>query len=363
MGYEIDFLPVGNGSSGGDAIALRYGNLYGAPTEQTVIVIDGGYASSGEALVKHIGTYYDTDKIDIVISTHPDDDHINGLEVVLREMQVGELWMHLPWKHSASLAQAKSSRFKTSVIKEKLTASLQSATDLEEIAKSRGVPIVEPFAGTQTADGVIQVFGPTLTYYEELLAEIMTPGSAATKSASMETLLRKLLAGGTVSESLTEETLSEDSETSTSNNTSAICLLSWDGRKSLFTGDAGIPALNQALDRVEETEGFASGDLQFVQVPHHGSQRNVSPSLLNRLLGPKGEARRIGTAFASVPPENPEGKHPSKKVTNAFLRRGYPVHLTQGNTKRHHHDAPNRPGYSTSTPEPLHEHFEDTEGS
>lgn len=363
MGYEIDFLPVGDKSSGGDAITLRYGNLYGTREEQTVVVIDGGYASSGAALVEHIGKCYDTDKVDIVISTHPDDDHINGLEVVLQEMEVGELWMHLPWKRSASLAQAKSIRFKTSVIKEKLTASLQSATDLEEIAKAQRIPIIEPFAGTRSADGVIQIFGPTLTYYEELLAEIMTPGSAQTKVASMDALLRKILAGNMVSESLTEETLSEDSETSTSNNTSAICLLSWEGRKSLFTGDAGILALNQALDLLEETEGFTAGDLSFVQVPHHGSQRNVSPSLLNRLLGPKGETRVIGTAFASVPPENPKGKHPSKKATNAFRRRGYPVHLTQGTNKLHHYDAPERPGYATSTPEPLHEHFEDTESS
>ncbi|MFI1955905.1 hypothetical protein ACH437_29400 [Streptomyces xinghaiensis] len=38
MGYEIDFLPVGEESKGGDAIALRYGNLYGSRRELTVIV-------------------------------------------------------------------------------------------------------------------------------------------------------------------------------------------------------------------------------------------------------------------------------------------------------------------------------------
>ena len=44
------------------AIALRYGNLYGPREEQTVIVIDGGFADSGEALVKHVRDYYGTDR-------------------------------------------------------------------------------------------------------------------------------------------------------------------------------------------------------------------------------------------------------------------------------------------------------------
>jgi hypothetical protein len=60
MGYEIDFLPVGEESKGGDAIALRYGNLYGSRDEQTVIIVDGGYTDDGEALVKHIVDYYGT---------------------------------------------------------------------------------------------------------------------------------------------------------------------------------------------------------------------------------------------------------------------------------------------------------------
>jgi hypothetical protein len=59
MAYEIDFLPVGDGSKSGDAIALRYGNL-GDPSQQMVIVIDGGYTDDGETLVDLIRTRYNT---------------------------------------------------------------------------------------------------------------------------------------------------------------------------------------------------------------------------------------------------------------------------------------------------------------
>jgi len=134
-----------------------------------------------------------------------------------------------------------------------------------------------------------------------------------------------------------------------------------DSQKSLFTGDAGIPALEQALD-ILEAEGFEAGTLNFVQVPHHGSRRNVGPSVLNRLLGLKGQSARHSTALASVPPKNPEHKHPSKKVTNAFHRRGYNVHLTQGGKKWHYHDAPSRDGWGTSTPVNFHNQVEEDGG-
>ncbi|MFJ9180876.1 ComEC/Rec2 family competence protein [Streptomyces sp. NPDC102360] len=358
MGYEIDFLPVGEESSGGDAIALRYGNLYGPRDEQTVIVIDGGYLDDGEALVEHIWKHYGTGIVDLVVSTHPDRDHISGLRVVLERMTVKKLLMHLPWSHSAGMARAKTLlSYSARSLRAELRDSLQGASDLEEVAQAQGVPIEEPFRDWTSDDGVLRVLGPTEDYYRELLAEIVEPDPAQEAKKSWEASIRRLLAS-IVSEALWTETLGESGETSAKNNTSAICLLEVDGRKLLFTGDAGIPALDHALVALE-ADGFQPGDLRFVQVPHHGSRRNVSPSILDRLLGAKGKSGKVGTAFASVPKKNPEHKHPAKKTTNAFLRRGYPVHLTQGAKKWHHHDAPGRSGYSTSIPEPLHTEVED----
>src|SRR5260370_37962737 len=135
MGYEIDFLPVGDGSKSGDAIALRYGNLHsGDPNQQMVIVIDGGYTDDGEALVDLIKTHYGTDYVDVVVSTHPDQDHGTGLEVVLEQLRVGQLWMHQPWKQSQTLSAARSLRVQSSQMSEKTMTSLQEASDLELIA-------------------------------------------------------------------------------------------------------------------------------------------------------------------------------------------------------------------------------------
>lgn len=96
MGYEIDFLPVGNGDSSGDAIAVRWGT----PGNYQVLIYDGGTRETGAALVQHVLTHYGTARVDHVVSSHPDGDHASGLAVVLQNLHVQRLWMQRPWEHS-----------------------------------------------------------------------------------------------------------------------------------------------------------------------------------------------------------------------------------------------------------------------
>jgi hypothetical protein len=49
-GLEVEFLPVGEKSRAGDAIAIRYGE----PHSFQLIVVDGGTAASGETLMEHL---------------------------------------------------------------------------------------------------------------------------------------------------------------------------------------------------------------------------------------------------------------------------------------------------------------------
>jgi beta-lactamase superfamily II metal-dependent hydrolase len=359
MGYEIDFLPVGDGSKSGDAIALRYGNLHSDdPNQQMVIVIDGGYTDDGEALVDLIKTHYGTDYVDVVVSTHPDQDHVTGLEVVLEQLRVGQLWMHQPWKHSQTLSAARSLRFQSSQMSEKTIKSLQEASDLELIAVRRGVPIIEPFTGTSTSDNCFFVVGPDRPYYDELITQL--PSTTVQETALSRVLAKAAeLAQKLVPETLYLETLTDAGETSAQNNTSVISVLSVDGRLSIFTGDAGIPALERAMDTLEDA-GYMPGMAKFAQIPHHGSRRNVGPTILDRMLGAKGTTDIRGSAFVSAAKDGAP-KHPAKKVTNAFRRRGYRPHATVGNAKRHHHEAPDRTGYSPCEPLPLYSMVEESD--
>ena len=244
--------------------------------------------------------------------------------------------------------------------------SLQAASELEAIAQRKGVQIIEPFAGVQlkTTAGVFRILGPSQEYYEELLTEEQAPAATVTASSYIQDLLRKAAAGVVklLEESLHIETLRDDGETTPTNDSSVISLLTVDDRQLLLTGDAGIPALEQAM-AVVEAEGFQPGGFRFVQVPHHGSRRNVGPSILDRMLGPKGQTTQHSRAYVSVPKKNPEHKFPAKKVTNAFHRRGYSVSVTQGQSIRHKHDAPAREGWTALTPLPFYEKVEEDSGT
>jgi beta-lactamase superfamily II metal-dependent hydrolase len=156
------------------------------------------------------------------------------------------------------------------------------------------------------------------------------------------------------------ETLADPEEDATSaeNNSSVVLLIDIDGERFLFTADAGVPALTEAANRAEAL-GVDLKAVKYVQVPHHGSRRNVGPTILNRVLGPiVGEGGSRKYAFVSAAKES--DKHPAKKVTNAFKRRGAKVYATQGRSVwQHSSGAPERDGWTAITDLPLYTEVED----
>ena len=77
----------------------------------------------------------------------------------------------------------------------------------------------------------------------------------------------------------------------------------------------------------------------------------MTPATLNRWLGKplSFEGLTRGVAYCSAAKDDDE--HPRKKVLNAFLRRGYPVHVTNGQTKGNRQNMPNRLNWQNTTPE------------
>ena len=356
MGYEIDILAVGEKSSGGDAIALRYGNLSGGRSEQFVAVIDGGTLDSGKRLVELVRQRYCTETVDLVVSTHPDTDHISGLREVINELEVRELWMHTPWNSDSELRAAirgSSSRFRLS---EKVQVSFVQAEELEDLALEKGVPVFEPFQGLSDATGALTVLGPTNIFYSELIRDVEINSLYHAGKRLLAELKERVK--GFVAETFHVETLSDSGETSARNNSSAILLFRHDDGMILFTADAGVPALNLALDCCELLE-IDLAMIKTMQVPHHGSRRNVGPTLLNRLVGPRLDSdASIKIAFLSAPKEG-DPKRPSRRVMNAFYRRGARVVSTQGKDLYLCRDAPSRSDYVAAQPMSFYYEVED----
>lgn len=354
MGYELDFLPVGENSKAGDAITFRFWNPEETEENQIVCLVDGGYAVNGEKIQNHIKKFYKTNKIDLVISTHPDADHAGGLKYILENMEVGKLWLHRPWHRTQGIADLfKDGRVTDNSVKEKLKAGLDSVHELEQIALEKKIEIKDPFAGLNEFNSAVYVLSPSEEYYDELLLNFRsTPEPASESKGLFKSLVENFKK---IIESWDLDNLSDDGETSAENNSSVVLLLKFDNKYFLLTADAGIPALNQAADKLE-TLGLSYSDISYIQVPHHGSRRNVGPLILNRLVGPiVGEGSVIKRGCVSISKEdNP--KHPSKAVLNAFKRRGVGICNTKGgNICKHSDDIPIRENYSTA---PTYDFFE-----
>jgi beta-lactamase superfamily II metal-dependent hydrolase len=156
-----------------------------------------------------------------------------------------------------------------------------------------------------------------------------------------------------------KELLRDGGVTSASNESSVVLYGALgDDRRVLLTGDAGINALSWAA-QYAISSGLPLQQFSFVQIPHHGSRRNVGPTVLNQLLGPiqpESSATRF-SAFVSAPAD--DATHPRKIVLNAFQRRGGKVIPTQGVDKIHYGGFPKREGYTDVDSCPFYTQVED----
>ena len=362
MAYEIDFLAVGEGKRSGDAIALRYRD----GDSERIHVIDGGDQAAGERMVGHIRKYYRNPRyIDAVICTHGDDDHSSGLREVINEFEVGSIWMNRPWLYASSIIEDfKDNRMRVASLARRLHEEYPILAEIEALAEERRIPIHEAFQGARV--GAFTILAPSKERYIQLIPEFSRTPDQAESHRSHSSVPRGLLAKAAqsaraaaewVAERWDRETLEEDVETSASNESSVVQLAQLDGERILLTGDAGVIALREAAEFANRWVCDLPG-LDFIQVPHHGSRRNGSPTSLDRWLGPRlSEGKSSGTvAYASVAKESMT--HPRKQVVNAFMRRGAKVYSTKGISIRHQHGMRRREGWEPVKPLEFSERVE-----
>ncbi len=366
MEYEIDFLPVGEGSSSGDAICLRYSDDEGASWH--VGVIDGGTQSSGESLCEHIKTHYNTEVVDFVICTHPDKDHASGLSKVFDELTVKKLLMHCPWNYVNHIFESVTDgRITKESMRERLINGHPYAYKIYEYAIENEIPVHHPFSDRNDHNiPYLDIVGPSGDFYLNQVINFRSIDEVTEDSIEESNLLKSAMdaamkAINWISEGWDDEKLVDPAAdaTSSENSSSVISFFNFDGKKILFTADSGTLALTKAADKIEAL-GHDLQSFSFVQVPHHGSKRNIGPTVLNRLVGtPKliGSSATF-TAFVSAAKEG-EPKHPNKRVVNAFKRRGGKVIATQGSTMYHYTSGTPDRGWSKAEPLPFYKDVED----
>lgn len=338
ISYEIFFLPVGTSKSG-DAIIVRYGDRDSG--KYKIMIVDGGTKESGKKIVKHVNDIFNTSTVDYVVNTHPDQDHASGLTEVLENLEVKELWIHRPWKYSEEIIKfIKNSeeyeidgRVTIKSFEERLSGEYYKyAKQLECLAIEKGILIKEPYEGASI--GEFKVLSPNKDWHLYDLI-VKSNKTKEIKQSDMKSYLESITESiYAIFENFLIETLKDNGVTSSENESSVILYANFDNNGILLTGDAGNQALNKAYDYAYSKDIDIKENLSFIQIPHHGSRRNVGPSILNKIIGQKqkNDEKKL-VAYVSVGED--DKNHPRRVVTNAFYRRGCVVYETKGSSLRH----------------------------
>lgn len=334
MGYEIDFHQVGEESKSGDAITIRYGNLAGKREEQKIILIDGGFKETAEKLENHIRNICKTDYIDLIILSHPDGDHVSGLIELIDNIDINEIWMHRPWIHAKDIKDyLKDNRWTLEGLEKSIKEQYAQAFEFEQkILKLKKMP-KEPFSGLYFDDRIITILSPKDDEYLGYLLNFEStpePKEDYKLPKKKKSVFKEAIKW--IKESWNEEKLldPEFGDTSYENESSTLLLFNYDNFKFLFTSDIGITGFTLGFEYANKMN-ISLNNLNGFQIPHHGSKHNIGPTVLNRLIGnplKNSSTENKGSAIASVAKKS-DVKHPSRKVTNAILRRGFNTYSTQ----------------------------------
>ena len=345
MAYELDFIGVNEETKDADSIGIRW-----KKDEESYVVgvYDGGLKVYGEKLKEHMDKYYfnDTEEkvIDFVMCSHSDQDHTSGIKEILESYDVEALYMNRPWIYVDEIFdKVNDGRITKESLKNRLREAYSYIADLEDIAIEKDIPIYEAFQG-KVISNKLRILSPAKDFYLELLVE--SNKTPLQESASWKNTLKKTFDKimNALIESWSDEKLRENVKTSEENEMSVVILGQMDEENFLLTGDAGLRALKNAIEYAESIFISIKDDVNFYQIPHHGGRHNISPSLLNSMVGEildKDETNGK-IAFASA---GKNSDHPLQMVLNAFIRRGLKVYKTDGGLIHHHKNMPEREGW------------------
>lgn len=249
--YSIEIVTLADSNS--DSFLLKFHR----EPKNRYILIDGGLRKHGRKSLEIISDIFKRDEmIDLVILTHVDLDHINGILSIFESEfvtsnNIGGVLFNIP--HT---------EIELAAIKEKKTqCGYKEGNKLLELILNKNITIFKAIQGKK------------FNIDNEILIKILAPTQSALDSDHYN--WRSTNIGHDENECYDKDILLKEKHTEDSkpqNVSSIACLVSYNNKRMLFSGDS-VPS--QILSSEEE-----SAPVDFFKVPHHGSKYNISPELL-----------------------------------------------------------------------------------
>lgn len=286
--FTIKFLPA----RFGDCMWISYGS----PEEAQHILIDGGTAGTREAIKAELMALpADKRRLELVVVTHVDRDHIEGILTLLKEevpnLEIGDFWFN-GWPH---LEQANQNESFGAVQGERLTARIlemdlpwNGAFDGGAVAINEAGPLPEIVLPggmkltllTPTRQALIKL---KPVWEKEVRDHNLDPGFPL---AANDEQAPGVVESFGASELPDIEKLAESSfegDASEANASSIALLAEFDDRRALLTADAHAPDLIAAIERLSPQQKLV---VDCFKASHHGSKGTTSSALIEKLACP-----------------------------------------------------------------------------
>jgi len=305
MGIKLEFLRAGCG----DSILVYTSN-------GTNILIDSGEKKTYKKSIKPSLSRNEIDKLDLVVLTHIDDDHISGLIEMLestdgREM-INEIWFnsYQDMKISNNLTNdvsfSEGDLFEDLINEYDITHRKNIFFTQESTEKDREFYIGSDIKLTLLSPSKkeldkLQVNWDKFRDNEPKDVSGKSPFDSRDIDAIYADFQDKVLQKNDKSKTLLSAT-----STSDANGSSIAFLLEYQDKKFLFLGDADIKVINQSLIDL----GMIGLEVNFVKLSHHGSKKNINKEFLDI----------IKTDTFVILTDGAKHQHPHKETFSLILK-------------------------------------------
>ena len=260
----------------GDCIIVSYGT-----EEIHHILIDGG---QGRPCFRQLCNYVDDikqagDKIDLLILTHIDSDHIDGIVRLLSNKRfdftmIKEMWFDFGEKLQ-NLLGIRSKEQKISLYNNGTGISWKQGMDVEEKVREAGIKsrVVEKLERISVGGADITILSPS----REILRKF------AEQHEEKEKSITQITYSNDYHQSIFELNQKEpEKKISLANKSSIACLFEFNGQGILFLGDADADEVAGALTEL----GYSKENklkVNYCKIAHHASKHNTTNELIQML--------------------------------------------------------------------------------
>jgi len=300
MGIRFEFFEAGCGDS-----------ILVSTDEGTNVLIDGGVSSTYQDEISY--RLDDVDKLDLVVVTHIDNDHICGIMELLNDKynrpKIKLFWFNMASKemmftssNNNEIGQGQGNLFTHFISKYQIPYINNIYLDKDEKNNIFSIG----------SDIIITLLSPSEKNLKNLRGNWK-------KNNVLRDCNRQKVEIGASNRPIDRRELDTLYDTkfgleiSPTNKTSIAFILKYKNKKFLLLGDADIKTINEQLKIL----GYSKTNklsVEFVKLSHHGSKKNINGEFLNLI-----ETDTFITLTDGSHPNSSKYKHPDKEIYSLIL--------------------------------------------